>query len=239
MRLTRRIESKHKQSVYRPRPFSSTRPALPILLCDLYGISAASALKSFLFANLTRQSCDMKKSYRHEYSSYRFPDRGAIKAEMPTNAPGWVEWIFNHPPFFVLYFIALWALVNYILGQLSGWAVLSRRFRDSGAFYSYQWSFQSIRMRTIWGNYSNCVNFGADEVGLYMGVFPLFRIGHPPLFITWSEIQVLGGNRGWIFKKRKLLLGRHELIPLVVSLSLAEKLKEASGKAWPVETNDM
>jgi hypothetical protein len=39
-----------------------------------------------------------------------------------------------------------------------------------------------------------------------------------------------------IFKKRKLLLGRQELIPLLVSVPLAEKLKEAAGQAWPVET---
>jgi hypothetical protein len=149
-----------------------------------------------------------------------------------------MNWLFNNPPFFALYFIALWALVSYVLGLLSGWVALSRRFRDIGRFYSYQWSFQTIRMRTLWGNYSNCVNFGADETGLYMAVFPIFRIGHAPLLIPWSEIQVLSGNRGFIFKKRKLLLGQHELIPLVVNLSLAEKLKEAAGKAWPVETMD-
>jgi hypothetical protein len=52
-----------------------------------------------------------------------------------------------------------------------------------------------------------------------MAVFPLFRVGHAPLFIRWSEIQVDSGNRGLIFKKRKLLLGRQELIPLLVSAS--------------------
>jgi hypothetical protein len=155
---------------------------------------------------------------------------------MPTNEPAWINWLFNRPLFFVPQFIALWAVVCYVMGQLSGWVILSRRFRDSGAFYSYQWPFQSVRMRTLWGTYNNSANFGADEAGLYMSVFPLFRIGHTPLFIPWSEIQVVSGNRGLIFKKRKLLLGRQELIPLVVSLSLAEKLKEAAGQAWPVET---
>lgn len=93
-------------------------------------------------------------------------------------------------------------------------------------------------MRTIWGTYGNCVNFGVDESGLYMAVFPLFRLGHAPLYIPWSEIQIISVKRGLIFKKRKLLLGRQELIPLVVSVTLAEKLKEAAGQAWPVETND-
>ena len=156
---------------------------------------------------------------------------------MPTNER-WINWLFTNPLFFVIYFIALWALVSYLVGLLSGWIALSRRFRDSGAFYSYQWPFQSVRMRTLWGNYNNCASFGADEAGLYMAVFPLFRIGHPPLFIPWSEIRVLSGNRGLIFKKRKLLLGRHELIPLLVSVSLTEKLKEAAGQVWPVETID-
>jgi hypothetical protein len=151
----------------------------------------------------------------------------------------WINWLFTNPIFFVLYFIVLWTLVSYVIGQLSGWVSLSRRFRDRGTFYSYQWPFQSVRMRTLWGTYSNCANFGADEAGLYMAVFPIFRIGHPPLFIPWAEIQVVSGNLGLIFKKRKLLLGRHELIPLVVSVSLAEKLKEAAGQAWPVETNDI
>ncbi len=155
---------------------------------------------------------------------------------MLTNVPAWINWLFNHPPLFVLQFIALWGLVCYTIGQLSGWTLLSRRFRDRGAFYSYQWPFQSVRMRTLFGNYNNCANFGADEAGLYMAVFPLFRIGHAPLFIPWSEIQVVSGNRGLIFKKRNLLLGRQELIPLLVSAALAEKLKEAAGQAWPVET---
>jgi len=170
--------------------------------------------------------------------SNRSADRGAIKTEMSTNEPGWIKWLLNHPPFFVLYFIAVWALVSYLIGQLSGWSILSRRFRDTGAFYSYQWAFQSFRLGTLCGKYSNCANLGADETGLYLAVFPLFRIGHPTLFIPWPEIQVLSGNRGLIFKKRELLLGRQESIPLVVSVALAEKLKEAAGQAWPVETID-
>jgi hypothetical protein len=155
---------------------------------------------------------------------------------MQTNAPAWINWPFNHPLFLVLQFMALWALVSYIIGRLSGWVLLSRRFRGTGAFYSYQWPFQSARMRTLLGNYNNCASFGADEAGLYMAVFPLFRIGHAPLFVPWSEIQVASGNRGLVFKKRKLLLGRQELIPLLVSVSLAEKLKEAAGQGWPVES---
>ena len=130
----------------------------------------------------------------------------------------------------------MWVLVGYIVIFTSGWMALSRRFRDTGAFQSYRWSFQSVRLRSVWGSYNNCVNFGADQTGLYMGLFPLLRCGHPPLFIPWSEIQVMNGNQGWIFKRRKLLLGREEQIPLFVGISLARKLQEAAGQAWPIES---
>lgn len=46
----------------------------------------------------------------------------------------WMNWLFSHPLFFVLYFIVLWALVSYVIGLLSGWIALSRRFRVTGAF---------------------------------------------------------------------------------------------------------
>jgi hypothetical protein len=90
-------------------------------------------------------------------------------------------------------------------------------------------------MRSLWGNYHNVVKFGADETGLYMSVLLPFRIGHAPLFIPWDEIQVSTGVRGTFFKSRKLLLGRQELIPFMLTASLADKIKSAAGPGWPVE----
>ena len=155
---------------------------------------------------------------------------------MHPDVPGWTDWLLSRPWLFVILFAAQWVLVSYLISLLSGWMELSRRFRDLGAYYSYQWPFQSVRMRTIFGSYSNCVNFGADETGLYMAVFRPFRFGHAPLFIPWSEIQVDAHSQGLILKSRKLLLGRQEVIPLFVTSSLAAKFQEAAGQSWPVET---
>jgi len=159
---------------------------------------------------------------------------------MTTNEPSWLSWLSNHPlyfvPSFAAYFIAVWASVGFVIGQVSGWALLSHRFRDRATFQSYQWQFQSARMRTLWGNYHNVIKFGADETGLYMSVSLPFRVGHAPLLIPWEEIQVSTGVRGLLFKSRKLLLGRQESIPLLISISLADKIQSAAGRAWPVET---
>jgi hypothetical protein len=69
---------------------------------------------------------------------------------------------FQSSTVFVLYFITFCALVSYLIGLLSGWVILSHKFRDSGAFFSYQWPFQSVRENSA-GTYSNCANFGADD----------------------------------------------------------------------------
>jgi hypothetical protein len=159
---------------------------------------------------------------------------------MPTNEPSWLNWLSNHQLYFVpafgAYFIALWAIVGFVIGQISGWALLSRRFRDSAASHPYQWHFESARMRTLWGSYHSVIKFGADETGLYMSVFLPFRVGHAPLFIPWAEIQVSSGVRGLLFKSRKLRLGRQESVPLLIGVSLADKIQSAAGQAWPVET---
>ena len=145
-----------------------------------------------------------------------------------------MEWLFGHPAFLALFFVATCVLTFYVLALLSGWNLLSKRFRNKEAFYGEAWPFRSARMRGLI-HFGSALTIGANESGLYMAVFPLFRICHPPLLIPWSEISVIRGERGWIFKKRVLILGRHEAISLSISSSLAKTLKEAAGQAWPVE----
>jgi hypothetical protein len=47
---------------------------------------------------------------------------------------------------------------------------------------------------------------------------------------------VISGEAGLIFKKRELRLGRHESIPLRISSSLFETLRQSAGEAWPLES---
>ena len=154
---------------------------------------------------------------------------------MQPQPPVWLDWIFHHPPFFVLLFMGMWVLTLHVLGIVSGWAILSRRFRFTGTFCGQSWPFRSARMR-FQVHYGNCLSMGADESGLYLAVFPIFRIGHPPLLIPWSEVFIMSGAKGFIFKKRELRLGRQESIPLRISASFAATLQRWAGDAWPLET---
>jgi len=154
---------------------------------------------------------------------------------MQPQSPDWLDWIFNHPPFLVLVFIAAWGSTLYVIGMISGWVLLSERFRLKDSFYGKTLPFRSARMR-FYCQYNNCLTVGADESGLYVAVFPLFRVGHPPLLIPWSEVSVISGESGLIFKKRELRLGRNESIPFRISASLAETLQRWAGKTWPIES---
>ena len=156
-------------------------------------------------------------------------------AIMQSQPPAWINWIFNHPPFFVLLFAGMWVFNCYLLGMISGWVVLSKRFRLKDSFYGESWPFRSARMR-YYLHYGNCLSVGADESGLYLAVFQIFRIGHPPLLIPWAEVTVISGERGLIFKKRELRLGHEESIPLRISASLVETLRQSAGRAWPLES---
>lgn len=147
----------------------------------------------------------------------------------------WMEWLFNHPPFFVAFGAATWALTFYVLAAIDGWLILSKRFRFKGSFYGEVWPFQSGRMR-FYVHFGNCLFVGADESGFYLAVFSLFRLWHPPLLIPWSEVSIIPGERGFIFKTRELRLGREEPIPLRISTSLVRTLRESAGETWPPES---
>jgi hypothetical protein len=135
---------------------------------------------------------------------------------------------------FPLFFVAMWVVTLKMISTMSGWGALAKRFRDHTRSYKYLWLFQSARMR-FYAGYGSCVNIGADESGLRLAVFAVFRMGHPPLRIPWDEISVKAREYGILFKKRELLLGQQEAIPFRISKSLANKVQQAAGRSWPVE----
>jgi hypothetical protein len=63
----------------------------------------------------------------------------------------------------------------------------------------------------------------AAEDALYLSVSFMFRIGHPPLCIPWSEITVSRTKRFWR-SYVVLTLGNQEGIPFRISERIARKL---------------
>lgn len=83
-------------------------------------------------------------------------------------------------------------LVVTTTNRQSGWPLLAAFYRIPQTPRAMQWRFVSARM----GNgvtvvpYRAAINIGADNAGLYLSMFLLFRLGTPPLFIPWEHLSV-------------------------------------------------
>lgn len=146
-------------------------------------------------------------------------------------------WVAKYPVLFVLLNISFVCVaVSVVISYVGGWASLSKSFHFRGKFPGPRWWGQSGQMRWIAG-YRNCLVIGASEAGLYLATLPFFPLAHPPLLIPWSEVS---------YAKKKLLfvpmvrfeLGKEAAVPFWVRESVAERLRNVAGTAWPVAHNE-
>jgi hypothetical protein len=129
----------------------------------------------------------------------------------------------------------IWILVTFIISRLGGWSLLAKVYlaQESKALDGESWRFQSIQMR--WAtNYGNCVTVRADPLGLSLSVPFLFRIGHPPLLIPWSDIAIHRVRRSRFFPSLIELRFRLEpSIPVRVNHKLFSKILDSSDRYYP------
>jgi hypothetical protein len=122
----------------------------------------------------------------------------------------------------VAYVAAMMTLAQWSISRVTGWHRLAERYRFEGEMPEKRWRWRSGRMRWT-TRYGNCLNFSADQRGLYMSVVAFFRPFHPPLFIPWNEIEV-GEKSLFFIPKREFILGRQARIPLWISTRLGEEI---------------
>jgi len=135
------------------------------------------------------------------------------------------NWL-NSPINFLIFFVAFWSLISFLISFMSGWFTLSRRFRKQSEPYGDTKSagpfFYTVYMR-FWCHYSSIIRITAAEGALYLSALFLFRIGHPPLCIPWKEIQF--GRTKFLRRRYVVLtLGEQERIPMRISERMARKL---------------
>jgi hypothetical protein len=102
------------------------------------------------------------------------------------------------PLTFVAVLVSGWILIGLFLGRLSGWHRLAKSYRTTQKFAGQRFHFRTAVCRWLVG-YRMCVTVGGNREGLYLALFPLFRVGHPALLIPWSDITVTQEPTGWHF----------------------------------------
>jgi hypothetical protein len=138
-------------------------------------------------------------------------------------------------PFFVpIFVVTIWVLSIYLVAAASGWRLLATRFRAQGPFTGQTWRMQFARMRWM-SNYNGVLTIGADTTGLFMVPMLILRAWHPPLFIPWTEISLVGTRQVLFFTLVEFRLGSLERVPFNIKPELAVRLRAAAGAAWPGE----
>jgi hypothetical protein len=124
---------------------------------------------------------------------------------------------------YIFFFIALWICICQLISTAGGWRILGRDYRAATPFDGKKLWFKSAGMR-YWTNYNNCLIVGADKYGLYLAVLPIFRVGHPPLFIPWTEISTEAGSRRLFGNFVKFKFAKQPDVPVIFSEKCAARI---------------
>lgn len=147
-------------------------------------------------------------------------------------------WINHHPGLsvacLVLYIALFWLLVVNLIALASGWKLLAKRFRPQLPFPGPVWKWQSAMLRGA--RYNGSLNIGADPMGMFLAVMPIFRAGHPPLLIPWIETTL--PHQPWLPQQVvELRLGSVEQVRFRIRGTLASQLQQAAGSSWIVDSH--
>ncbi len=136
----------------------------------------------------------------------------------------------NH---FYVVFPIIWIAICILLSRISGWHKLAQKYLCIDFVSGEKWQFRSAKLRYSVG-YIGCVNFVANREGLGISIFFVFRVGHPPLFIRWTDIEISKETR--LFRNLiRFTVGRDFPIPILVNNSLGHKIMETAGQFLPKE----
>jgi hypothetical protein len=145
-----------------------------------------------------------------------------------------------HPPqdwrlgvFFAIVFPVFWCCICYLLSVTGGWWRLARRFRAKTPVAGTTWWFRYAEMHYYAGCfYRHCLNVTANADGIGLSLPFLFRPGHPPLFIPWSEILVSRTRRFIFLNRVHFAFPEEPSVWLELSPRLASKIQVAIGQDW-------
>jgi len=114
-------------------------------------------------------------------------------------------------------FVGGWVFTCWILSHLGGWHRLAKHYRRERKPTGKRHSMASAKIGLA--NYNNCLTMHSSPEGLSIAVWPMFRIGHPPLLIPWSELNN-PDFRGFLwFKYVVLEIGS----PKITTISFSQK----------------
>jgi hypothetical protein len=118
-----------------------------------------------------------------------------------------------------------------MIAELSGWRRLARSYGCSSLPDGTRLRFQSAGMRRIFNsNYGGCLTIVVNETGMGVSVFWLFRVGHEPLFIPWSDISVGQEKLLRLFSLVRFDFAAEPGVAMLIAPKVMRKMNDAIGR---------
>ena len=116
--------------------------------------------------------------------------------------PGWLA---DEPLMFLAYFLTLWTFVTGLLGILSGWPSLARRFPATTRPSGTKMMGQVLSVGFVPEH--NITGLVVGDGGLYLWTLWPFAILRPALLIPWTAIEDIREQRVLFWKRYALQAG--------------------------------
>jgi hypothetical protein len=118
--------------------------------------------------------------------------------------------------------VIAWIAISLFLSLVGGWQALAQKYRAPERIHGERFWLKSAGMR--WGvGYRSALNFGVDVQGLFVSIVPIFRIGHPPLFIPWSDISFTR-QRQWLLDGVRISFRKNPGVPILLPMKVAQQV---------------
>lgn len=133
--------------------------------------------------------------------------------------PVWIK-------FLPLLFVLEWPVICLIAAWTSGWRVLAREYRFNARFEGKCFRFVTGKMGHA--NYGGSMTLGVNSEGMLMSINLFLRLGHPPLFIRWEDLDAKIERYFWI-ERVVFSFKKFPGIRFAISKGLAMKMKDEPG----------
>ena len=122
---------------------------------------------------------------------------------------------------FFVAFPVLWCLIVWLLSFVGGWRRLARHYLAGDRPVAGEPRSGFTGMVGV-ASYRSVLTLHLNREGFFVEVMPLFRIGHPRLYIPWSGISAREPCWVRLWKAERLTIGQ----PAVATLTLPRHLLE-------------
>ncbi|MCP5537419.1 MAG: hypothetical protein H7A51_14450 [Akkermansiaceae bacterium] len=128
----------------------------------------------------------------------------------------------------ILTFIGFWCFVCWMISVLGGWGRMAARFPRTLAPTGQRFDMQSGSVGLA--NYNNCLTIHVSGAGIDFAVWPIFRMGHKPVFIPWQELNHPRVKQFLWYKYVRIDVGSPKLATITVSEKVFSAFQNISGR---------